>query len=71
VILKKSPLVPIIFLICFHFNRLENGKCNSSSEGRLRNPKTNRGSFLDLIPVMWIRNMDLDPDPGGQKLKKF
>jgi hypothetical protein len=42
----------IIFSICFHFNRLENGKCNSSSERHLKNPKTSGRSLIDLTEFL-------------------
>jgi hypothetical protein len=34
--------------IYFQLNHWKNGKCNSSSEEHLRNPKTNKGSYLDI-----------------------
>jgi hypothetical protein len=36
-----------IFSICFHFNRLENDKNDSSSEAHLQSLKTSRGIYLD------------------------
>jgi hypothetical protein len=33
--------------LCFHLNRLENGKDDISSEAHLQSSKTSRGSYLD------------------------
>ncbi len=39
VFLKRSPIL-VISPLCFHLNRLKNGKCNCSLEEHLQNPKT-------------------------------
>ncbi len=42
----------------FHLNRSENRNCNSSSEKHLRNPKTSKGSQLDLELLIFVKKFE-------------
>ncbi len=63
VVLKKSPT---IFISPF-LNCLGNGNCNSSSEKRLRNPKTITGSYLDLQLLIFGKKWIVSRDPVPSK----
>ncbi len=43
---------------CFHLNRLESGKDDSSSEFHLKSSKTSRGSYLDQELYTFVQIFD-------------
>ncbi len=65
VVFKKSRIINIS-PICFHLSHWKNCNCKSSSEKYLRNPKTKRGSWLDLDWLYFVKNFLIqshDPVP--------
>jgi hypothetical protein len=44
--------------ICFHLNRLESGKDDSSSEAHLPSSKTSRGSYLDQELFIFLKYLN-------------
>jgi hypothetical protein len=50
-------LIHRIYPICFHLNRLESSKDDSSSEAQLQSSKTSRGSYFDPEFYIFCQNI--------------
>ncbi len=63
--------INVSFPLCFHLNRVGNGKDYISSEEHFRNSETRRGTYLLLELFIFVQIFEFNSCPIPFKLRKM